>query len=202
MSNEVKTTAGSISRKEFLIAMGISAAGIVSVAASPDTAFAEEGSTASSPFAPADTTRFRIVTEEEIDRMWEEAVANAKATGGEIVLNDPHPDSPPIVPHTRISAQVQGNTTVGGVPDIIYLLAIYENSQNQTRISKVYDKYAYGFRSTFERGSYNHVIGDGGRTLIINATVTLRNAAGFAQSFKLHGEFGPKGGNYLSIAYL
>ncbi|WP_326454524.1 hypothetical protein [Adlercreutzia shanghongiae] len=117
-------------------------------------------------------------------------------------MNEPHPVDPPIVPRSRISAQVQANTTVGGIPDIIYLLAIYENKQNQTRISTVYNKYAYGFHSTCENGTYSHVIADGGRTLIINATVTMRNTAGFAQSFRLHGEFGPKGGNYLNVAYL
>lgn len=202
MSDEVKNTASSISRKEFLIALGAGAAGIVAAASSPDTAFAEEKLADSSPFAPADIEHFRIATEEEIEQMWEEAVANARATGGEVVLNEPHPSAPPIVPYNRVSATVQGGTTVGGIPDNVYLLAVYENSQNQTRISKVYDKYAYGFHSTCEHGTYSHVIGDGGRTLIVNATVTLRSAAGLAQSFRLHGEFGPKGGNYLTIAYI
>lgn len=202
MSDEIKGTASSISRKEFLVALGVSAAGVIATVSSPNIAFAEGESAGSSPFAPANTEHFRIVTEEEIDRMWEEAIANAKATGGEIVLNEPHPSTPPIVPYNRVSATVQGSTTVGGIPDNIYLLAVYENSQNQTRISKVYDKYAYGFHSTCEHGTYSHVIGDGGRTLIVNATVTLRSAAGLAQSFRLHGEFGPKGGSYLNIAYI
>lgn len=95
MSDEIKGTASSISRKEFLVALGVSAAGVIATVSSPNIAFAEGESAGSSPFAPANTEHFRVVTEEEIDRMWEEAIANAKATGGEIVLNEPHPSTPP-----------------------------------------------------------------------------------------------------------
>lgn len=199
MTNEVKK---SISRKEFLSAVGISAAGVLMSGAVPATAFADALADDESSLPEVNPAQFQIVSEEEIDRMWADVLANARATGAEIVLDEPQPDGIPMTPYSAVSATVQANTTVGGIPDVVYLLANYENSQNGTRISRCYSKYAYGFHSTCENGTYSHVIGDGGRTLIINATVTLRSGAGFAQSFKLHGEFGPNGGNYLTAAYI
>lgn len=202
MSGKIEKTAELVTRREFLRSVGVGVAGIAMCGIVPSTAFADVATGSESSLPKVDPAGFKIVSEKEIDRLWAEALENAKATGGEIVLDDPHPVGIPIAPYSSVSATVQANITIGGVPDIVYLLAVYENKQNQTRISQVYNKYAYGFYSTCENGTYSHVIADGGRTLVINATVTLRNGVGFAQSFKLHGEFGPTGGNYLSAAYI
>lgn len=198
-----KATKKTISRKKFLSTAGAGAVGLLICGATPITAFADTATSSTQKVFPeTNPEQFQIVSEEVIDQMWANDLANARSTGAEVVLNEPHPSKTPILPYSAVSATVQANITVGGIPDIVYLLASYENSQNGTRISRCYNKYAYGFYSTCENGSYSHIIGDGGRTLIINATVTLRNGIGFAQSFKLHGEYGPNGGNYLTAAYI
>ena len=202
MSNMMNEAKNSMSRKEFLSAIGIGTAGILMSSAVPATAFASTATGDEQSLPEVDPSQFQIVSEEEIDRMWADTLANARATGAEIVLDEPHPDGFPLMPRSAVSATGQANITVGGVPDVVYLLASYENSQNGTRISRCYNKYAYGFWSTCENGSYSHVIADGGRTLVINATVTLRNGVGFAQSFKLYGSFGPTGASYLSASYI
>lgn len=188
-----------LSRKDFIAAMGVSAAGLLAAASLPTPALASEQNVKQPSILNA-STNFRITTVEEIEEMWEKALENAEAHGGEVSLNDPHPSMPTIVPLSSVSATVQADIVIGAIPDVVYLLARYES--NGSRISQVYDKYAYGFQSSCEFGTYSHVIADGGRTLVINATVTLRNIVGFAQSLRLHGEFGPNGGNYLSAAYI
>lgn len=199
MYKEFGDSQASLSRRDFFGFASVGVAGVALTFVAPAIAFAEAGQSDSRHLPEVDSTRFAIVSERRIDQMWEEALTKARAEGAEIALNDPHPL---VASFASVSATVQASVTIGGVPDVIYLLASYENSSDSTRITKVNNKYAYGFYSACENGSYSHVLADGGRTLVINATVTLRNGVGFAQSFKLHGEFGPTGGNYLTAAYI
>lgn len=198
MKNEITDSKSAISRKNFICAVGLGALSIAAGIATPSLAFADEASIPSY----TNGADFEVVPEEEIDRLWEDVLARARQNGDEIVLNRPHPSSLQSVPYSSVSATVQANAVIGAVPDVIYILARYENRLNATRIGQVYDIYAYGYQSTCERGSYSHVVADGGRSLVVHATVTMRNIVGLAQSLRLFGEFGPTGGNFLKISYI
>lgn len=198
MRNDRNASKSIISRKSFLCTATLSALGLIAGIAEPPSAFANEGGIPQH----ANSAEFEIVPEEEINRLWESALEKARQNGDEIVLNKPLPESMKPVPYSTISATIQAGVMVGALPDVVYVLARYENKLNATRISKVYDVYAYGFQSTCEHGSYSHTIADGGRSLVVNATVTLRNTIGLAQSFRLFGEFGPTGGNFLKASYI
>ena len=194
-----------MSRRDF-VASTVGVAGVMAASAlfrAPDFAFAGEIDGSSGGSSRESAAQFSIVSEEELDAMWDEAVANARAPGGEVVIGY-SPCLENVSTRANLTKKVQANITIGGIPDIVYIQADYVTSSDNTKITRVDNIQIYGFYSTLDGDNplINYAIADGGRTLVVNASVVLRNAQGFAQGLKLHGEFGVTGGNFLTAAYV
>lgn len=171
------------SRRQFLAAAGV---GAVMLAINPSKALAAvEG---------------QEVIEKTADELWAEAVAKAEKNGDPVYYNQ-IPHSNPIPYGRQVRGFAQESTFVSGIYDYISAVAIYDVNDNN-RIWKLYDAWAYGGSSEVEHSYYNYTIADGGRSLVINFVITLRNYIGVSQSFSLYTSFGASGSGYMAISYL
>lgn len=178
-----ETTGNELSRRQFVLAAGLGAA---MLAANPESAFAAVAG--------------EDAAEKTADELWAEAVAKAEKNGDPIYYNQiPHTN--PIPQGKKVTGTASETTTVMGIYDRFYAVAVFDvNASN--RIWKFYDGWVYAGSSSVVNQYYNYTIADGGRSLVMNYVVTMRNYLGFNQGFSMYASFGPSGSGYLRISYL
>lgn len=175
----------STSRRAFLKTAGAS---IALLALAPANAFASVGGTTVSPAG-------------EVDDLWAAAIANARKNG-EIVHYRCKDEAVSIVPSSKnIDCKLEGNTTISERPEHISAVAFYTVSDDKKKIEKMRKLTVYATGSDVKDKTYDHIIADGGRTLIVHCHVVLRsNLLGISQAYKLYMEYPRSGtGGFMRI---
>ncbi|AJC11600.1 hypothetical protein JI75_01760 [Berryella intestinalis] len=173
----------SMSRRDLVAAIGVGVAGLAVSLVAPTVAFAED----------------EINAEMTVDELWADAEAKALENGDPIFYRiKPHEN--PIPLGVKRTGTVSGGTTVGTIPDQITAVAVYDVNDSN-RIWHFYDGWVHGTQSTVTNSYYDYTIADGGRSLVMNYTATLRNIFGFSQTFRIYASFGPSGGSFIRINY-
>ncbi|QKF07465.1 twin-arginine translocation signal domain-containing protein [Berryella wangjianweii] len=174
---------GNISRRDFIVASGVGVSGLLfGLMESPMPAVANEISDGPSA-----------------EELWRRAVERAELQGAEVHYGIPCSDYSTMF-RSRVSASAQANTTVNAVPDLVTAVAVYDASGG--RIQSLNSTWIHGVHSTTTNSDYSYTLLDSKRTLSIRYTFTLKNYAGFNQSYTGYAEFYASGSGWLKVSYL
>lgn len=177
----------SISRRKLLKAGTLAVLG--TAALSPANAFASIGGESAG-------------SQNDVDDLWAAAIADARKNGYPIVYNCS--DETEIIPSNKnIDCKLKGQTTISMRPEHISAVAFYTVSDDRKKIIKMQKLTVYATTSEVTSKTYDHIIADGGRTLIVHCHVVLRsNLLGISQAYKLYMEYPRSGtGGFMRIQF-
>lgn len=180
-------TDATFTRRQFFKAGSFAVIG--ATALSPAKAFASVGGEMANP-------------QGDVDSLWAAAVADARRNGYPISYNCK--DEVKVIPSNKnIDCKLEGKTSISGRQEHISAVAFYTVTDDKKKIVKMRKLTVYATASEVKDKTYDHILADGGRTLIVHCHVVLRsNVLGVSQAYKLYMEYPRSGtGGFMRIEF-
>lgn len=124
------------------------------------------------------------------------------AKNGEVIHYRCRDEAASVTPLSKnINCKLEERTAISGRPEHISAVAFYTVSDDKKKIEKMRKLTVRATESDVMDKTYDHIIADGGRTLIVHCRVVLKSSIlGTSQACKLYMEYPRSGtGGFMRI---
>ncbi|MCI2051246.1 MAG: hypothetical protein LKJ82_05240 [Atopobiaceae bacterium] len=153
--------------------------------------------------APAVGSLQRVEEGKTAHELWIQAMEEAERQGEPVIsIPESYFSLDTISPLRRgrsyVSAKASCFLPVAAQPEVVYEIATFSTSGSDIEIiDQVYGCYITGFSGEITNSVVHYTKLDGGRTLAVNMTFTIKNYVKFSSTYETYAEFSPSGGGWM-----